>query len=129
MKNVGLWFLVTAVICVTLGMVWGIEMSIRADHLMSPAHAHLNLVGWVTMALFGFYYCLTPQAGAAMLAKVHYLVALAGIVTMAPGIALAILEKGEMLAIIGSLLTLASMLIFLATVLMHGLGQKSGAAI
>lgn len=117
MRGVAFWFFLTATLCVTGGMAWGIHMSISADHTMAPAHAHLNLVGWVTMALFGIYYHLVPKAGAAMLAKIHFLVAFAGVVTMVPGIAMAITERGETFAKIGSILTILSMLIFVYTVI------------
>ena len=35
------------------GMALGISMGITQDFTLSPAHAHLNLLGWVTMALYG----------------------------------------------------------------------------
>ena len=116
MRGVAFLFFATGVLCVTLGMMWGIHMAISGDHIAAPAHAHLNLVGWVTMALFGVFYHLVPSAAASGLAKVHYLLALAGVVCMVPGILLAINEKGEALAAIGSILTFASMLVFLFTV-------------
>ena len=116
MKGVALYFFLTAVLAVTGGMIWGIQMSISGSHLLGGAHAHLNLVGWVTMALFGIYYHLTPQAAATMLARVHYVVALAGLVLFIPGIVQAIRQTGETLAAAGSILTLLSMLIFLFTV-------------
>jgi len=31
-------------------------MGITQDFTLAPAHAHLNLLGWVTMALIGLYY-------------------------------------------------------------------------
>ena len=62
MRDVAFVFFLAAVFCVSVGMAWGIQMAISQDHLMSGAHAHLNLVGWTTMALFGLYYRLTPQA-------------------------------------------------------------------
>ena len=117
MRGISLWFVATAAVFVTLGMLGGIAMSISGDHSLAPAHAHLNLVGWVTMALFGVYYHLVPAAGEAALARVHYWVATAGVVIMVPGIILAVLDRGEVLAATGSLLTLASMLIFVTTVL------------
>jgi cbb3-type cytochrome oxidase subunit 1 len=123
MRGVGFWFFLVAVLCVTCGMLWGIHMAISGDHLMAPAHAHLNLIGWVTMGLFGIYYTLTPQAAARPLAKIHFAVALAGVVVMIPGIVLAIRETTEAVVAVGALLTLASMLIFLVTVLRHGLGR------
>jgi cbb3-type cytochrome oxidase subunit 1 len=116
MKGVALWFFAAGVLAVTGGMLWGIQMAASGDHLMAPAHAHLNLVGWVTMAMFGVYYHLHPRAAGRGLARVHFVVALAGLVILVPGIALAVSEAGETLAKVGSVLTLASMLIFLATV-------------
>tara|TARA_R110002020_G_scaffold243498_2_gene457034 strand:- start:6863 stop:7240 length:378 start_codon:yes stop_codon:yes gene_type:complete len=123
MRGIGFYFFLAAVLCVTLGMIWGIHMAISGDHLMAGAHAHLNLVGWVTMGLFGVYYTLTPAAAASSLAKIHLAVALAGVVVMVPGIAIALKDGGEAAAAAGSMLTAASMLIFLYTVFKNGLGN------
>lgn len=116
MKGIALYFLVTAALAATGGMVWGIQMAISGDHLLGGAHAHLNLVGWVTMALFAIYYHLNDAAAGRMLARVHYAVALAGLVCFVPGVVQAIRQTGETLVAIGAVLTLASMLIFLFTV-------------
>lgn len=124
MKGIAFVFFAAAAVCVTAGMVWGLQMSISQAHMLSPAHAHLNLVGWVTLGLFGLYYHVTPHAAATRLARVHLVLALIGAATMAPGIALAILGRGEILAVIGSLATFASMLVFLYTVLRQGLGER-----
>lgn len=119
MKGVALWFFATGTVAVTLGMIWGIQMSASSNHTLSGAHAHLNLVGWATMALIGLYYHVTPAAAEKALARVHYLVALAGLVILIPGIVQALRQTGETLAKIGSFLTLIAMLIFLVTVAMH----------
>ena len=42
-----------AVLLVLAGMVWGLQMAISEDHSAFPAHAHLNLLGWVSLFLFG----------------------------------------------------------------------------
>lgn len=39
----------------------GIQMSASGDHTLGPAHAHLNLVGWATLGLFGVYDHLVPK--------------------------------------------------------------------
>jgi len=116
MKGIAFAFMLVAALCVTGGMMWGIHMAISGNHILAPAHAHLNLVGWVTMGLFGLYYHNVPTAAGKLLAKVHFAVAIVGVVLMIPGIVLALQEKGEALAAAGSILTLASMLIFLFTV-------------
>ncbi len=116
MKGVAYWFFLSGVIYVTLGMLWGIEMGIRQSFAMAPAHAHLNLAGWVTMALFGIYYHLVPRAAARGLARLHFAVATLGVFGLVPGIAVSVATGSEGLVIAGSLLTFASMLIFLYTV-------------
>lgn len=116
MKQIAFAFFALGAISVTLGMVWGIQMSATHDHTLSPAHAHLNLVGWVTFAIFGIYYQLVPDAAQSSLAKVHLALAVLGLVALVPGIVLAINETTEILAVVGSFLTLAAMLVFLWTV-------------
>ena len=117
MRGISFWFFFTATLYVTAGMIWGIVMAATNDHSLYPAHAHLNLVGWVTMALFGVYYHLVPKAAEHWLAKVHFAVATAGVLIMVPGIVMALQQDEETFAKIGSILTLLSMLIFVATVL------------
>jgi hypothetical protein len=124
MRNIAFCFFVAAVLCVTTGMFWGIQMAISGDHQMAPAHAHLNLVGWTTMGLFGLYYTVTPQATDTMLAKVHLGFAILGVLCLVPGIAMAVSSGGEALAAIGSILTVISMLIFLVTVARNGIGRR-----
>jgi hypothetical protein len=48
-------FLTSALAALT-GMSLGIYMGINKDFALAPAHAHLNLLGWVTMALYGLYH-------------------------------------------------------------------------
>ncbi|MDF1855346.1 hypothetical protein [Pseudooceanicola sp.] len=117
MKGIALIFMIASAVCALAGMIWGIQMSISGNHTLASAHAHLNLLGWVSLAIFGFYYHLVPQAAAQALAKVHLVVALAGVVMIVPGIVMAIRTTGETLAKIGSLLTIVSMLIFLVVLL------------
>lgn len=123
LRGIAFYFFVAGAICVTLGMFWGIQMSASQNHELAGAHAHLNLVGWVTLGLFGIYYHLTPKAAEGLLAKIHFAAAIAGVAVMVPGIALAIQGQSPLPAIVGSFLTLISMLIFLFTVFRNGLGK------
>ena len=125
MKSLPFAFFATAAICVTAGMALGIFMGASGDHSYADTHAHLNLVGWVTLALFGIYYQLTPHAARATLAVVHYAIAALGVVILVPGIAIVTHGGTELLSSAGSLLTLVSMLIFLYTVLRNGFGAGS----
>ena len=119
MRGVALGFMGAAVLSALLGMLWGIQMAATHDHLLSPAHGHLNLVGWVSLAVFALYYHAVPVAAGSGLARLHLGVAVVGVALLVPGIALAILEVTEGLAIAGSFVTLASMLVF-AVVLWRG---------
>jgi len=51
-----------APVYVLIGMGFGIFMGATADFSLAPAHAHLNLIGWVTMALYGTFYALAKDA-------------------------------------------------------------------
>ena len=117
MKGVAYLFFALGVVSVTLGMAWGIQMSATHDHALSPAHAHLNLIGWVTFGLIGVYYHLHPAVAGGALARLHFAVAAAGLFALVPGIVLAVTGQGEGLAIAGSMLTLAGMVLFLVVVL------------
>lgn len=72
MTNPAPWFMRLAVLYLLVGVGLGLYMAASHDHSMHPVHAHLNLLGWVTMALFGLYYRLVPDAGRSTLAKVHF---------------------------------------------------------
>jgi hypothetical protein len=53
-------FILAALAGVT-GMLLGLYMGPSEDHSLTPAHAHLNLMGWVTMTLYGLYHRGAPQ--------------------------------------------------------------------
>lgn len=66
------WFLRLAVLYGIAGIGLGLYMSATNDFAWHPVHAHLNLLGWVTLALFGLYYRAHPAAAASRLAKAHF---------------------------------------------------------
>jgi hypothetical protein len=128
MKSLPTLFFATAAIFALAGMAWGIQMSATHDHTLSPAHGHLNLVGFVAMSVFGTYYALTPQAAATRLAQVHYGIATLAVIVLVPGIVMAISGTGETLAKAGSVLAVLSMALFAVTVIRHGAGARAASA-
>jgi uncharacterized membrane protein YoaK (UPF0700 family) len=73
---------VTAVIGVSLG----IYMGIAHDFTLTPVHAHVNLLGWVSLFLMGLYYRFHEQAlGRAAAAQIAVYVT--GYITMTSGMA------------------------------------------
>jgi hypothetical protein len=125
MRDIPFVFFLAAVLCVMTGMSLGIWMGIAQQFQFAPVHAHLNLVGWATMALFAIYYRLTPQAAQGWLPRVHAVLAIVGIIGMASGLAGEIAGHEEFMPALlaGSLLTAASMLLFLFTVVRYGFGS------
>jgi hypothetical protein len=66
------WFLRLAVLYLIAGVSLGLFMAASHDHSMFPVHAHLNLLGWVSLTLFGLFYRAFPQAVSTTLAKAHF---------------------------------------------------------
>lgn len=58
MPRVSKAFFTIAALCGLAGMIWGSYMGKSGDHSMMPAHAHLNLLGWVGLAIMGGFYAL-----------------------------------------------------------------------
>ena len=72
MKHIDSLFMRLAVAWFIVGLAFGIGMAASGDHAMFPVHAHINLLGWVSMALFGAFYRAWPQARSAALARWHF---------------------------------------------------------
>ncbi|MCH6266553.1 hypothetical protein [Neobacillus citreus] len=49
-------FLKVASIYFTIGVLAGITMAIIHDFRLASVHAHINMLGWVSMAIFGLIY-------------------------------------------------------------------------
>ena len=63
MPRVSSAFFLVAALCGLAGMAWGSHMGVSGDHSLSPAHAHLNLLGWVSLSIMGGFYALSPRSG------------------------------------------------------------------
>jgi hypothetical protein len=71
-SRAGIIWLKLAVVYLILGISLGIAMGASQNFTLRPVHAHINLLGWTTMALAGLIYSVFPQAGASRLARVHF---------------------------------------------------------
>ncbi len=103
-----------AVLFVLAGMAMGIGMAASHDHSIMPAHAHLNLLGWVSLFLFGIYYERRPSLDASRLARIQVVLWSLGTVLLT--IAVAAIHLGytaaDPIAALASLLVLAAMILF-----------------
>src|SRR5262245_12072084 len=93
MPRVALWFFAMAPIYVLIGMGFGIMMGATGDFTLGPAHAHLILIGWVTMALYGTFYALAKDVSKRF-AWTTFWLNNAAIIIMFPSLAM-VLRGGE----------------------------------
>jgi hypothetical protein len=103
-----------AVVLVVAGMIWGIVMAATGDHAAMPAHAHLNLLGWVSLFLFGIFYHLHPAIDRSRTAMVQVWIWIAATVVLSIGVGLVHTghESGDPIAAVSSLVIVADMLLF-----------------
>jgi hypothetical protein len=111
-----------AVLMVVAGMIWGIIMAISEDHSAMLAHAHLNLLGWVSLFLFGLFYHLHPAIDRSRTAMIQVAIWIVGTIILTIGVGLVHTghQSGDSIAAIGSLIVLAGMLLFGWLVLRRG---------
>ncbi|QFU14916.1 hypothetical protein [Microvirga thermotolerans] len=103
-----------AVLFVVAGMAMGIGMAASQNHAIMPAHAHLNLLGWVSLFLFGIYYERRPALDASRLARIQVWLWSAGTVVLTVAVAAIHLGYTAMdpVAALASLVVLAAILLF-----------------
>ena len=113
MKRIDIYFLLLATILLLVGAGLGIKMGVSQDFQLTPVHAHLNLVGWASLALFGIVYRAYPQLAERRLAVLHFILSATGAVLLPVGIGFAILRGQPSLAILASVLWVSGVLAFL----------------
>ena len=114
MPRVAQLYFRTAIIFLIVGIAMGLTMAISHDHSAIGAHAHANLLGWVTMAIFGIYHALNPAKAARRIALIQYVVYTAGVALMVPALYLMLTGTPAMepVVAISSLITAAGVLMF-----------------
>jgi cbb3-type cytochrome oxidase subunit 1 len=120
MNRIADYFLIAAAAFLVVGVALGIWMGVTEQFGQAHVHAHINLVGWASLALFGLVYRSYPQLAAKRLAKAHFVLSIAGAAIFLPGLPLAVSGTTPVPAIIGSNLWLLGALSFLS-VLVTGL--------
>jgi hypothetical protein len=98
------------------GMGLGIVMGISQDFSLAPVHAHINLLGWVSMMLYGLYYRGSPHAR--RLGWFQSGLAATGMAAMTLGLAAMLTGfvdrgPGESATVAGSLMVITALVLFL----------------
>jgi hypothetical protein len=117
MKRIDSIYVAIGILYLVAGMVFGIVMGTRQDFQLSPVHAHLNLVGFVSHCVFGLVHRVWPALRAGMIASLQFWLFVIGTPLFVAGIAVSILGGTILLAVIGSTLALLGALLFLIMIL------------
>lgn len=108
-----LFFIIAALACLLGGEVMGIWMGVAHDFTFAPVHAHLNLLGWATLSLYGLMHRAYPALAASRLALPQCVLAIASSIGMPAGIAYAMLTQNPVVAITAALDVFVATLTFL----------------
>lgn len=121
-------FLRLGVLALIVGVGLGMWMGAEEDFTLRPIHAHINLIGWASMMIMGFFYRLLPQA-AGRLAWIQLGVFTLGFVLMMIGLSAMLLGNPALLPLLlaGELLTGVGILLF-AVILFRATAGRPAAA-
>ena len=86
-------FLLAGGVYLLVGILLGGYMGASGDHSLTPVHAHINLLGFTLMTIFGLAYRLVPGLGDGALPKAHFWLHLLGSLGLL--IALTLLMTGK----------------------------------
>lgn len=106
-------FVLSSLVYLVAGMALGIQMGIAHDFTATPVHAHINLVGWATLGLFGLIHRAYPALSESRLAWPQFWLAQAGSLALCAGIAVSIFYQQPIIAIVGSLVLITATILFL----------------
>ena len=122
--NVSRNFILVGAVYLALGIVLGMYMGASGNHAPAVAHAHINLLGFTLMAVFGILYKLYPAMAATKIATAHFWLHLVGsfvVLVMIFALTMGWIAEAQMapIAPIAELLVLLGVLAFLWNVVQH----------
>lgn len=116
----GIKWIRVAIIYLLIGVLFGMFMHITVHLEWKSVHAHINLVGWLTTAVFGIFYSLYPKMGASKLGVSHFWIHNVGVLFLLLGIFFIYVDSLrfilEPFVWIGGLALIASILIMIYNV-------------
>lgn len=90
-----------AVVYFFVAVALGIWMGATGNHMLLPVHAHLNLLGWVSMAIFWMVGQSFPGTQAGPMARVQFWLYNLGVPVMLTSLALRIHGRDGLEPLIG----------------------------
>ena len=113
MKRVSDRFLQLGVLFALCGMGLGVWMGKTENFTLAPVHAHINLLGWVSMVLYGLIYRAVPRAAQGVLPVIHFWLSTLSVLALIPTLTLFLLGNTALAMPLG----LASMALWLSMLL------------
>lgn len=116
----GIKFIKVSVLYFFIGISLGIYMGVTDLFQFTSAHAHINLIGWVSLAITGLIYHVFPVAGENKLAKIHFWLMMIGVPLLSFAMILFGLGQfgiGGPISGVGGILILIGVIIFIINVM------------
>ncbi|GAB1480261.1 hypothetical protein MASR2M74_28360 [Paracoccaceae bacterium] len=109
-------FLVIGSLYLLVGIGLGSYMGGSGDHSLSPVHAHINLLGFALMTVFGLAYRLLPGLAEGWMPKAHFWLHQLGALVLLTGLFL--MMSGRVAAAsIGPIFPVAEVAVLLGAIL------------
>lgn len=114
-------FIKISAVYFAIGVLLGLFMSIAHDYHLSSVHVHINLLGWVSLAIAGIIYTLYQQAGTTRLAKIHFWLHNLSLPVMMLGLSFVVYGKTAVtpLLSISATILVVSILLFAINILLN----------
>ncbi len=112
-------FIGLGLIFLVIGMAFGMWMGINQDFQYAAAHAHWNLVGFVTSAIYGLTHRAYPKLAESRLTWIQCILHVIGVLIFAPGIVIAVVMDSRVAAIVGGNVLILAALMFMFIYFTH----------
>jgi len=122
-------FLRLGALSALVGMSLGVWMGANQDFVLRPVHAHVNLLGFASMMLFGLFYRAFPAAGRGWLPMAHFGLSVVGFLILMPSLTLMLLGKPLFMPgmIASEIMLVASMALFVIIVFKATMAKDAAA--
>ncbi len=97
-----IWFIAIALVLLLTGEALGEWMAASRDHSFALVHAHLNMIGWASLALFGLIHHAFPALAGSRLALPQFLIAVLSTLFFVAGLWVVWLVGDPLGALLGS---------------------------
>jgi cbb3-type cytochrome oxidase subunit 3 len=78
MQNYGTWLIRIAAVYALIGALIGSDLAGRKDYTMVPGHAHILVVGWLSLFAYGIFYHVFKEIGMKRTARLQAWTSLLG---------------------------------------------------